>query len=61
MTPIYDRTEHDWIDEHGHHHRRVEQDWIGLAWFRDGRLVHEIRWGRRGGNTLGHDDRNKLP
>lgn len=61
MMPIYDRTEHDWIDQHGQHHRRIEQDWIGLAWYRDGQLVHEVRWGRRGGTALEHDDRNKLP
>jgi hypothetical protein len=62
MFPIYDRTEHDWIDPHGQHHRRIEQDWIGLAWYRDGQLVHEIRWGRRGTSTaIDHDDTGKLP
>ncbi len=59
MMPIYDRTEHDWIDPHGQHHRRIEQDWIGLAWYRDGQLLHEIRWCRRG-PALGHD-RDRLP
>lgn len=63
MMPIYDRTEHDWIDQHGQHHRRIEQDWIGLAWYRDGALVHEVRWGRRGTSHAleKDDDRNLLP
>ncbi len=62
MMPIYDRTEHDWIDPEGQHHRRIEQDWIGLAWYRDGQLVHEIRWGRRGPNSsIEHDETGKLP
>jgi hypothetical protein len=63
MMPIYDRSEHEWIDEHGQHHRQIEQDWIGLAWFRDGQLVHEIRWGRRGGMPAlsQDDDPRKLP
>lgn len=61
MMPIYDRTDVEWIDQHGQHHRRIEQDWIGLAWFRDGQLVHEIRWGRRGaGNALEADRRIKI-
>lgn len=61
MFPIYDRTEHDWIDQHGQHHRRIEQDWIGLAWYRDGQLVHEVRWGRRGAGSAITDDKRKLP
>lgn len=62
MMPIYDRTDVEWIDQHGQHHRRIEQDWIGLAWFRDGQLVHEIRWGRRGaGHAIEAERPFKIP
>lgn len=43
MMPIYDRTERRWI-EGDRLHVAYEDDWIGLAYYRDGQLVHEIRW-----------------
>lgn len=56
MMPIYDRTDVEWLDESGRRHRRIEHDWVGLAWYRNNELVHEVRWGRRGtGAALPHD------
>lgn len=44
MIPIYDRSEDRWLDQAGNQHVRYQDDWIGLAYYRDGHLVHEIRW-----------------
>lgn len=43
MMPIYNRTERRWIED-DRLHVAYEDDWIGLAYYRDGALVHEIRW-----------------
>lgn len=50
IMPIYQQTGDSWIDEHGQLQSSIERHWIGLAWFKDGAIVHEVRWNQASAN-----------